>query len=40
MGRANLLQERRKILFKKVYSVWTERRSTRDESEQLLGICP
>ena len=40
MGGANLLQERRKMLFEEVYSVWTERRLTQEEAAQLLGVCP
>ena len=40
MGRASLLQERRKMLFEEVYSVWTERRLTQEEAAQLLGVCP
>lgn len=40
MGRASLLQERRKMLFEEVYSVWTESRLTQEEAAQLLGVCP
>ena len=40
MDRASLLQERPKMLFEEVYSVWTERRLTQEEAAQLLGVCP
>ena len=34
---ASLLEERRKMLFEDVHSVWTERRLTREEAARLLG---
>ena len=40
MSRANLLQEKRKMMFEEVYSVWTERRLTQEEAGQLLGDLP
>ena len=39
MGRASLLEEKRKMLFEDVYSVWTERRLTREEAAGLLGCA-
>ena len=39
MGKTNLAQERRIMLFEAVCGVWTERRLTQEAAE-LLGICP
>ena len=40
MGKANLAQERRIMLFEEVCGVWTERRLTREQAAELLGVCP
>ena len=40
MGKANLAQERRIMLFEEVYGVWTERRLTQEQAAELLGVCP
>ena len=40
MGRASLLEEKRKMLFEDVYSVWTERRLTQQAAAQTAGGVP
>ena len=40
MGKANLAQEKRIMLFEEVYGAWTERRLTQEEAAELLGVCP
>ena len=40
MGKANLAQEKRIMLFEEVYGVWTERRLTQEQAAELLGVCP
>ena len=40
MGKANLSQEKRIMLFEEVCGVWTERRLTQEEAAELLGVCP
>ena len=40
MGKANLAQEKRIMLFEEVYGVWTERRLTQEQAAELLRICP
>jgi len=40
MGRAELLQEIRKMRFEEVYSDWRERRLTQEEAAMILGVCP
>ena len=40
LGRASLLEEKRKMLFEDVYSVWKERRLTQEEAAQTAGGLP
>ena len=40
MGKANLAQEKRDVMFEEVYGVWTERRLAREDAAELLGVCP
>ena len=40
MGRANLAQEKRIMLFEEAYGAWTERRLTQEAAAELLGVCP
>ena len=40
MGKANLAQEKRIMLFEEVYGAWTERRLTQEAAAELLGVCP
>ena len=40
MGKADLAQEKRIMLFEEVYGTWTERRLTQEEAAELLGVCP
>ena len=40
MGKANLAQEKRIMLFEEVCGVWTERRLTQEAAADLLGVCP
>ena len=40
MGRADLAQEKRIMLFEEVYGVWTERRLTQEAAAELLGGLP
>ena len=40
MGKADLAQEKRIMLFEEVCGTWTERRLTQEEAAELLGVCP
>lgn len=40
MGRAELLQEIRKMRFENVYIDWRERRLTQEQAAMVLGVCP
>ena len=40
MGKANLAQEKRIMLFEEVCGTWTERRLTQEAAAELLGGLP
>ena len=40
MGKANLAQEKRDMVFEEGCGVWTERRLTQEDAAELSGVCP
>ena len=40
MGKANLVQEKRDMVFEEGCGVWTERRLTQEDAAELLGGLP